>query len=67
MVVIDMTLETELREIKEKLLELSGKLDALLEEREAQAAMKLTEKSLKEFFEGEPDLYTEKDLKVKYS
>lgn len=62
-----MTLETELREIKEKLSELSEKLDALLEEREGQAAMGLAEKSLKEFFESEPDLYTEKDLKVRYS
>jgi len=62
-----MTLETELKEIKEKLFELNEKLDALLEERETQSAMKLTEKSLKEFLDGEPDLYTEKDLKVKYS
>ncbi len=67
MVVINMTLENELKEIKEKLLELSGKLDALLEERETQAAMGLSEKSLKEFLEAEPDLYTEKDLKVRYS
>lgn len=67
MVVIDMTIETELKEIKERLLELNEKLDSLLEERETQAAMKLTEKSLKEFLETEPDLYTEKDLKVKYS
>ena len=62
-----MTLENELKEIKEKLLELSGKLDALLEGRETHAAMGLSEKSLKEFLEGEPDLYTEKDLKVRYS
>ena len=62
-----MTLEAELKEIREKLCELNEKLDALLEEREAQAAMGLSERSLREFFEGEPDLYSEKDLKVRYS
>ena len=67
MVVSGMTLETELKEIKEKLLELNEKLDALLEERETQVAMGLSEKSLNEFLEGEPDLYTEKDLKANYS
>ena len=63
----NMTLEAELKEIRAKLSELSEKLDALLDERETQAAMGLAEKSLKEFLESEPDLYSKKDLKVRYT
>jgi hypothetical protein len=56
-----------LQEIRELLQVISQKLDLLLEERETAALMKLSEESLKGFLEGEPDLYTDEDLKVRYS
>ena len=62
-----MTLETDLKEIKNKLSELNEKLDSLLEEKDTQVAMILTERSLRGFFEDEPDLYSIKDLRVRYS
>jgi len=62
-----MELETEIKEIKSLLASLNQKLDALLAERETHAIMQLTENSLKEFLDEEPDLYTREDLKVRYS
>ena len=56
-----------LQEIRELLQVISQKLDLLLGERETAALMKLSEESLKGFLEGEPDLYTDEDLKVRYS
>ena len=55
-----------LQEIRELLQVISQKLDLLLGERETAALMKLSEESLKGFLEGEPDLYTDEDLKVRY-
>ncbi|HEX9913691.1 MAG TPA: hypothetical protein VGB32_02135 [Candidatus Bathyarchaeia archaeon] len=66
-VTIAMELETEIKEIKSLLASLNQKLDALLAERETHAIMQLTENSLKEFLDEEPDLYTREDLKVRYS
>jgi hypothetical protein len=40
-------------------------MDVLLEEKETSAMMVLSEKSLKEFLEKEPDIYSIKDIKVK--
>ncbi|MFH0850408.1 MAG: hypothetical protein V1924_05655 [Candidatus Bathyarchaeota archaeon] len=62
-----MELETEIKEIKSLLSSLNQKLDALLAERETRAIMQLSETSLREFLEEEPDLYTYEDLKVRYS
>ena len=55
-----MTIEVELKEIKLMLSELNKKVDALLEEKETASLMALEEKSLKEFLEKEPDIYTVK-------
>jgi hypothetical protein len=41
-------------------------LDDLTCEEETRGIMKLAEASLAEFLEDEPDIYTLKDLKVKY-
>jgi hypothetical protein len=60
-----MTIEVELKEIKSLLSELKRKMDVLLEEKETSAMMVLSEKSLKEFLEKEPNIYTIKDIKVK--
>jgi hypothetical protein len=60
-----MTIEVELKEIKSLLFELKQKMDVLLEEKETLAMMGLSEKSLKDFFEKEPEIYTIKDIKAK--
>jgi hypothetical protein len=53
-----MTIEVDLREIKHLLSELNKKIDVLIEEKENLALMALAEKSLKDFLEKEPDIYT---------
>lgn len=62
-----MTASLELREIRELLLVISRKLDVIAEEREGVALAALSEASLGEFLEGEPDLYSIGDVKVRYS
>jgi hypothetical protein len=61
-----MSIESDLAEIKKMLVEISRKLDEMLEEREIMGMMKLSEISLKEFLENEPDIYSIEDLKVRY-
>jgi len=59
-------LQSDIVEIKLTLKKLNKKLDRLLEERETAVAMALSERSLKSFLEREPDIYSLKDVKVKY-
>ncbi|AIG98350.1 hypothetical protein AFULGI_00015880 [Archaeoglobus fulgidus DSM 8774] len=61
-----MSIEAELADIKRLLTEISRKLDELLEEKEITAMMKLSEVSLKDFLEDEPDIYSIEDVKVRY-
>jgi len=61
-----MNIESEVRDIKQRIIELSRKLDELLYERDTASMMKLAEKSLSEFFKDEPDIYKIEDLKVRY-
>jgi len=61
-----MGIESDLAEVKKMLTDISRKLDEMLEEREIIGMMKLSEISLKEFLENEPDIYSIKDLKVRY-
>jgi len=61
-----MDIESDLAEIKKMLVDISRKLDDILEEREILGMVKLSEISLKEFLESEPDIYSIKDLKVRY-
>ncbi|MGB9759832.1 MAG: hypothetical protein ACP5KW_08765 [Thermoproteota archaeon] len=61
-----MTIEADLEEIKNLLLALNKKLDTLIEVRETLSLMFLSERALKKFLEEEPDVYSLKDLKVKY-
>ena len=61
-----MTIDTDIEVIKELLSALNVKMDLLLENRETMSIMTLAEKSLKEFLEREPDLYSINDLKVRY-
>ena len=61
-----MSIESDLAEIKKMLVEISRKLDEMIEEREIMGMMKLSEISLKVFLENEPDIYSIEDLKVRY-
>jgi len=61
-----MSIESDLAEIKRMLVEISRKLDEMIEEKEITGMMKLSEISLKEFLENEPDIYSIEDLKVRY-
>lgn len=55
-----MTIEVEIKEIKNTLGELSKKLDALIRDRKTSTMMTLSEQSLKDFLSGEPELYSGK-------
>ncbi|MEN4018371.1 MAG: hypothetical protein PQ975_00595 [Methanobacterium sp.] len=59
-------MEADIRDIKQQVMEISKKVDELLYEKEISSLMKLSDKSLSEFFENEPDIYRLKDLKVRY-
>lgn len=61
-----MSIEAELKDIKRMLTEILRKFDELLEEKEITAMTKLSEISLRELLENEPDIYSIKDLKVRY-
>jgi len=61
-----MSIEAELADIKRLLTEISQKLNELIEEKEIAAMMKLSEVSLKDFLEDEPDIYSIRDVKVRY-
>ena len=60
-----MTIEVDLKEIKNLLSALNKKFDVLLEDKDTSSLMALSEESLKDFLEKEPDIYSLKDLKVK--
>jgi len=59
-------IESEVKEIKQRVIEISKKIDDLMYEREITAMMRLSEKSLSVFFEDEKDTYKISDLKVRY-
>jgi hypothetical protein len=61
-----MNIEAEVRDIKQHIIEISRKMDALLQERETVSIMKLAEGSLSKFIESEPDIYRIEDLKARY-
>lgn len=61
-----MTIEVDLREIKSLLSALNKKIDMLIEDRELLSLTVLAGKSLKDFLEKEPDIYSIKDIKVRY-
>jgi len=61
-----MTIEVDVKEIKELLSTLNKKLDMLIETRETLSLMTLAEKSLKKFLTKEPEIYSIDDIKVRY-
>ena len=60
-----MNIEAEVRDIKRYVIDISKKVDELIYEKELVSMMKLSEKSLSDFLENEPDIYKITDLKVK--
>ena len=61
-----MPIEVDLREIKSLLSALNKKVDVLIEDKEILSVMVLAERSLRGFLEAEPDVYSVKDIRVKY-
>ena len=61
-----MEIDVEIKEIKAFLSMLNEKIDMLIGDRESLSMLKLAESSLKAFFEGEPELYSLDDVKVRY-
>lgn len=60
------TAESEIRHIRQTVQGLNHRLDALIEGIEAIAMTQLSEHALSSFLSREPNLYSKKDLKVKY-
>lgn len=64
---IDMAnIEVEVKDIKQRIIEIYGKIDELLYEKQIVSMMKLAEESLSEFLDNEPNIYGIEDLKVRY-
>jgi len=61
-----MEIEADIKEMKGLLQALNSKMDMLIESRETLSVMLLAERSLREFLEEEPNIYSIKDLKVRY-
>jgi hypothetical protein len=59
-------IEAEVKDIKQRVIDISKKIDDLMYEKEITAMMRLAEKSLSGFFEDEKDIYKISDLKVRY-
>ena len=61
-----MNIEAEVKDIKQRVFEISKKIDGLMYEKEITAMMRLAEKSLSGFVKDEKDIYKISDLKVRY-
>lgn len=61
-----MDIEAEVVEMKQMLKDISRKMDDVLDESMTAALMKLSDESISELYENEPDLYSVADLKVRY-
>ena len=62
-----MDIEAEVVEMKQMLVDISRKIDDVLDESMTAALMKLSEESILELYEDEPDLNSVADLKVRSS
>ena len=61
-----MDIEAEVVEMKQILFDISRRIDDVLDESMTEELMKLSEESIMELYENEPDLYSVADLKVRY-
>ncbi|CCJ37008.1 hypothetical protein BN140_2085 [Methanoculleus bourgensis MS2] len=59
-------MKSDIEVIKEGVTEIRNMLDELMRQHETIGMMKLSERSLQEFLEAEPDIYTLDDAKVVY-
>ncbi|WP_292728413.1 hypothetical protein [Methanoculleus sp.] len=59
-------MKSDIEVIKEGVTEIRDMLDGLMRQHETIGMMKLSERSLQEFLEDEPDIYTLDDAKVVY-
>ena len=59
-------MKPDIEVIKEGVTEIRNMLDELMRQHETIGMMKLSERSLQEFLEDEPDIYTLDDAKVVY-
>jgi len=57
-------MKSDIEVIKEGVTEIRNMLDELMRQHETIGIMKLSERSLQEFLEDEPDIYTLDDAKV---
>jgi len=57
-------IESDVKAIKEQVTEIKDMLHELIHEHEIIGMMRLSDSSLKEFLENEPDIYTLDDAKV---
>ena len=61
-----MDIEAEVLEMKQMLIDISKRVDDVVDESMTLALMKMSEESLIELYKDEPDLYSVADLKVRY-
>jgi len=59
-------MKSDIEVIKEGVTEIRNMLEDLMRQHETIGMMKLSERSLQEFLEDEPDIYTLDDAKVVY-
>ncbi len=52
--------------MKQMLIDISRKIDDVLDENMTATLMKMSEESIAELYEDEPDIYSVADLKVRY-
>lgn len=60
------TVESKIKQVRLTIQALNQRVDSLIEGVEVIAMTQVSERSLSQFLSREPDLYSEKDLKVKY-
>jgi hypothetical protein len=61
-----MDIEAEVMEMKQMLIDISRRIDDVIDESMTEELMKLSEESIVELYEDEPDLYSVADLRVRY-
>ena len=61
-----MDIEAKVVEMKQMLIGISRRIDDVLDESMTEELMKLSEESIVELYEDEPDLYSVADLRVRY-
>jgi hypothetical protein len=61
-----MNIEAEVMEMKQMLIDISRRIDDVLDESMTEELMKLSEESILELYEDEQDLYSVADSKVRY-